>query len=182
MHRLFVALRPPPEIRRLLTSVMGGVPHARWQDDDQLHLTVRYIGEVDRPLAEDIALALGQVHGDAPRVTLSGVGAFDKRGRVDALWAGVTPTDELARLHKKVDQALVRLGLAPEGRAYLPHITLARLPRSAGGDPAIVRWRADHALLASEPFDLGHLTLFESHLTGQGPRYEAVARWPLECA
>ena len=182
MHRLFVALRPPPEIRRLLTSVMGGVPHARWQDDDQLHLTVRYIGEVDRPLAEDIALALGRVHGDAPRVTLSGVGAFDKRGRVDALWAGVAPTDELARLHKKVDQALVQLGLAPEGRAYLPHITLARLPRSAGGDPAIDRWRADHASLASEPFDLGHLTLFESHLTGQGPRYEAVARWPLERA
>lgn len=182
MHRLFAALRPPPEIRRLLTRAMGGVPHARWQDDDQLHLTVRYIGEVDRPLAEDIALALGQVHSDAPRVMLAGVGAFDKQGRVDALWAGVAPADELARLHRKVDQVLVRLGLAPEGRAYLPHITLARLPRSAGGDPAIGRWRADHALLASDMFEFSHLTLFESHLTGEGARYEAVARLPLDRA
>lgn len=180
MHRLFVALRPPPAIRRLLTTAMGGVPHARWQDDDQLHLTVRYIGEVDRPLAEDVALALGQVHGDVPRVSVAGVGAFDKHGRVDALWAGVTPQDDLARLHRKIDQALVRLGLAPEGRAYLPHITLARLPRSAGGAPAIDRWRADHALLASEPFEFNHLLLYESHLAGEGARYEAVARWPLD--
>lgn len=180
MHRLFVALRPPPDIRRLLTAAMGGVAPARWQDDDQLHLTVRYIGEVDRPLAEDVALALGQVHGPAPRVAIAGVGAFDKQGRVDALWAGVTPHDELARLHKKVDQTLVRLGLPPEGRAYLPHVTLARLPRRAGKDPAIDRWLASHAPLASPSFDLGHLILYESHLTGEGARYDAVARWPLD--
>lgn len=180
MHRLFVALRPPPDIRHLLTVAMAGVPQARWQDDDQLHITLRYIGEVDRPLAEDVALALGQVHGAAPRVAIAGVGAFDKLGRVDALWAGVTPHDELTRLHKKVDQALVRLGLTPEGRAYLPHVTLARLPRSAGRGPAIDRWRADHAALASPVFELGHLILYESHLTGEGARYEAVARWPLD--
>ena len=179
MHRLFVALRPPPDIRRRLSEPMGGVPHARWQEDEQLHLTVRYIGEVDRPMSEDVALALGQVHAASPRVAIHGVGAFDKKGRVDALWAGVTPQDELARLHKKVDQALVRLGLAPEGRAYLPHVTLARLPRGAGMDPAIDRWLADHAALSSEVFGFGHLILYESHLTGEGPRYEAVARWAL---
>lgn len=180
MHRLFVALRPPPDIRALLATVMGGVPQARWQDDEQLHLTIRYIGEVDRPVAEDIALALSQVHGAAPRVAIAGVGAFDKKGRVDALWAGIAPQDELARLHKKVDQALVRLGLAPEGRAYLPHVTLARLSRGAGMDPAIDRWLADHAALASERFDLRHLILYESHLTGEGARYEPVARWALD--
>jgi 2'-5' RNA ligase len=180
MHRLFVALRPPPDIRHLLTAAMGGIPQARWQEDDQLHLTIRYIGEVDRPLAEDVALALGQIHGAAPRVAIAGVGAFDKQGRVDALWASVVPQDELARLHKKVDQALVRLGLAPEGRAYLPHITLARLPRSAGVDPAIDHWIAGHAALASPAFEFGHLILYESHLTGEGARYDAVARWPLD--
>ena len=180
MHRLFVALRPPPDIRRRLTDPMGGVPRARWQDDEQLHVTIRYIGEVDRPMAEDVALALGQVHAVSPRVTLAGVGAFDKKGRVDALWAGIAPHDALARLHKKVDQALVRLGLAPEGRAYLPHVTLARIPRSAGVRLAIDRWLADHAPLSSEPFEFGHLILYESQLTGDGARYEAVARWPLD--
>ena len=62
MHRLFVALRPPPAIRARLLAAMGGVPGARWQDDDQLHLTLRFIGEVDRPVAEDIAAALGTIH------------------------------------------------------------------------------------------------------------------------
>ena len=140
MHRLFVALRPPPAIRALLAATQGGVPHARWQDDDQLHLTLCYIGEVERPVAEDVALALGQVHALAPSIALAGVGAFDKQGRVDTLWAGVTPHDALAALQKKVDQTMVRIGLPPERRAYLPHITLARLPRSAEDDPAIDQW------------------------------------------
>lgn len=180
MHRLFVALRPPPAIRALLAATQAGVRHARWQDDDQLHLTVRYIGEVERPVAEDVALALGQVHAPAPVVALAGVGAFDKQGRVDALWAGLTPHDALAALHRKVDQALVRIGLEPERRAYLPHVTLARLPRSAGGDPAIDQWRARHAALASDPFTLDALILYESRLGRDGASYEPVARYPLD--
>ena len=179
MHRLFVALRPPPAIRTVLAQVMAGIPHARWQDDDQLHLTPRYIGEVERPVAEDIVAALGQVGAPAPMVAIVGVGAFDKAGRVDALWARVAPHDALAALHKKVDQALVRIGLAPERRAYLPHVTLARLPRSAGAGPAVDRWRADHATLASEPFALDTLILYESHLGRTQASYEAVMRWPL---
>jgi len=179
MHRLFVAFRPPPAIRALLAATQGGVPHARWLDDDQLHLTVRYIGEVERPMAEDVALALAQVQAAAPVIALAGVGAFDKQGRIDALWAGVAPHDALAALHKKVDQALVRIGLAPERRAYLPHITLARLPRAAGGDPAIEQWRARHAALSGEPFALDALILYESRLGRDGARYDAIARFPL---
>src|SRR5687768_8380838 len=62
MHRLFVGLRPPPAIRARLLALMGGVTGARWQDDSQLHLTLRFIGEVERPRAEDIATALSNVH------------------------------------------------------------------------------------------------------------------------
>ena len=54
MHRLFVALRPPPAVRAALAATMDGVPRARWQDDEQIHLTIRYIGEVDRRVAEDV--------------------------------------------------------------------------------------------------------------------------------
>jgi 2'-5' RNA ligase len=180
VHRLFAALRPPPAIRQRLRGAMGGVPAARWQDDEHLHLTLRYIGEVDRRTAEDVALALAQVHAAQVEVVLSGVGAFDKRGRVDALWAGVAPHDALAALHRKIDHALVRLGLAPEGRSYLPHITLARLPRNADAAPHIERWRADHAQLTSAAFPFEHLYLLESHLGGEGARYQVVARWRLE--
>lgn len=179
MHRLFVALRPPPAIRDSLLDVMDGVPDARWQDDEQLHVTVRFIGAVDRPLAEDIAAALAGVHAPAPTVSLSGVGRFERRGRTDALWAGLAPHDALAALHRKVDQAMVRTGLEPERRAYLPHVTLARLGRAAGMQADIDGWLARHAGLASPPFVLTHLTLYESHLGQDGARYEAIARWPL---
>ena len=179
MHRLFIALRPPPAIRAALLPAMGGVPGARWQDDAQLHLTLRFIGEVERPLAEEIALALSGVIAPAPTGVIAGVGQFDKRGRTDALWAALTPHGPLAALHRKVDHALVRLGLEPERRAWLPHITLARLPRSAGHGPAIDRWLADHASLVSPPFTMGELILYESRLGHDGASYMPVLRMPL---
>ena len=179
MIRLFVALRLPPAIRQSLLDIMEGVPSARWQDDEQLHVTLRFIGEVERPVAEDVAVALSQVVAPAPTISLAGVGRFEKRGRTDALWAGVTPHDALAALHRKVDQACVRAGLAPEHRAYLPHITVARLARSAGSGPAIDHWLADHVGLASAPFPLPHLVLYQSHLGRDGATYEPVARWAL---
>jgi len=177
MHRLFVGLRPPPAIRRQLLDAMGGVPGARWQDEHQLHLTLRFIGEVERPMAEDVALMLGSVHFPPIDVALAGVGQFDTRGRPNALWAGVRPHDALLHLHKKVDQAITRAGLASEARAYLPHITLARLGAGAGTTD---RWLAEHAGLASAPFRFEHFTLFQSHLGSEGAVYEAVERYPLD--
>ncbi|OYY89672.1 MAG: 2'-5' RNA ligase [Sphingomonas sp. 28-66-16] len=179
MYRLFVGLRPPPPIRARLRATMHGVGGARWQSDDQLHLTLRYIGAVDRRRAEDIALALGQIHGVVPDVRLDGVGRFERQGRTDTLWAGVAPQAGLGGLHRKIDHALVRLGLAPEGRAFIPHITLARLPRSLGTAPEIDTFLAREASLASEPFAMPHLILFESHLTSDGARYDTIERWPL---
>jgi 2'-5' RNA ligase len=176
MHRLFVGLRPPAPIRAHLLAAMGGVPGARWQSDDQLHLTVRYIGEVDRPLAEDVAIALSRLHFPQIEAAISGVGEFESRGRPNAIWAGVRPHDALAQLHRKLDQAMVRLGLAPEGRAYLPHITLARLNGPAG---VADRYLADHAGLGSEPFVFTHVYLFESTLGTGGASYEAVERYAL---
>lgn len=176
MHRLFVGLRPPFAIRDLLTETMAGVPDARWQDDSQLHVTLRFIGEVERPLAEEIAIALGSIRSKALSLEIAGVGAFDRRGRVNALWAGVTPHDRVAHLHRKVDQALVRLGLEPERRAYLPHITLARLN---AGAVTVQRWLADHAALVSPAFDFDEFLLYESHLGSSGASYEVIAHYPL---
>ena len=176
MHRLFVAIRPPVPIRDRLIGAMGGIVGARWQDDDQLHLTLRFIGEVDRPLAEDIAAALGGVRHPPFEIALDGLGIFDRKGRRDALWAGVAPHDALATLHRKVDQALVRAGLPPEGRAYLPHITLARFGKAAG---PIDGFAAAHGGLSSAPFPVTHFGLFKATLGGEGAHYEMVERYAL---
>ncbi|MDB5719312.1 MAG: 2-5 ligase [Sphingomonas bacterium] len=176
MHRLFVAIRPPREIRSRLGGAATGIPHARWQTDEQLHLTLRFIGEVDRHRAEDVAATLGGVHHPAIEFALDGVGQFDRKGRIEALWAAVTPHAPLKALHKKIDQALIRIGLAPEGRAYLPHITIARFGRAAGpidGGALAVPG------LTSGPSLVRDFCLYESTLGSSGATYTIVARYPL---
>src|SRR5204863_4101388 len=97
MHRLFVAIRPPEHIREMLIDLMEGVPSMRWQDDGQLHLTLRFVGEVERPMAEDLAAALGRIRADCFELSLSDVGKFEKH-RHGTLWAGVQPREQLKAL------------------------------------------------------------------------------------
>lgn len=175
MHRLFVALRPPAAVIEALEARMDGIAGARWQDDEQLHLTLRYIGAVDRPVAEDVAAALEGVRHPLVTVTLAGIGQFERRGRIDSLWIGAEPRDGLTALHRKIDQALVRAGLPPEGRAYLPHVTLARFGREAGPIGSFVAT----AGATVGPWEATDFRLYESHLGPDGASYEAVARYPL---
>ena len=176
MHRLFVAIRPPAAIRRVLLGAMGGISGARWQSDDQLHLTLRFIGEVDPHRADDIHAALGGVHQAPFEIALKGIGHFDRRGWPDAVWAGVTPHEPLHALHKKIDAALSRVGVGPDQRAFLPHITLARLKRSSGPVGSLLE---EAGGLSSAPFAVDHFALFESDLTPDGAVYSIVERYPL---
>ncbi|MEA3015091.1 MAG: 2,3-cyclic 3-phosphodiesterase [Sphingomonadales bacterium] len=176
MHRLFVAIRPPSAIRKLLLGAMGGVSGARWQSEDQLHLTLRFIGEVDRHRAGDIHAALGAVHQPPFELALNGIGAFERRGLAETVWAGVAPHAPLRALHKKVDAALARVGIAPDERAYLPHITLARLKRSSGPVGNLLESAGG---LGSPAFAVDHFALFESDLTAEAAVYSTVERYSL---
>lgn len=174
--RLFVAIRPPRAVRERLMAAMGGISGARWQSEDQLHLTLRFIGDVDRRQAEDVYAALGAVHQPRFEMRLSGAGFFGTRGRPDAVWAGVVPPEPLVALHRKLDQALVRVGLEPERHAYVPHITLARLNRSAGPIGGFLEHVSD---LTSAPFVVDRFALFESDLTAERAVYSMLADYPL---
>src|SRR5213595_3380204 len=101
MHRLFVAIRPPEQIRDLLIDAMDDSADFRWQDDEQLHLTLRFVGEVERPLAEDLAAALGSIRAPIFELRVHGTGRFEQRNS-GALWAGVEPRGPLAALAAKV--------------------------------------------------------------------------------
>ncbi len=176
MHRLFVAIRPPKAVRDLLLDTIEGIASLRWQEDEQLHLTLRFVGEVERPLAEDIAVALETLRFAPFDIRIAGVGRFDhcKRG---ALWAGVEPRAPLAALAAKIERICVGVGLPPERRAFHPHITLARWGRGAGDslDPFL----AGHAALRCDDFRVDKITLYESRLGRDGAHYEAVADYPL---
>jgi 2'-5' RNA ligase len=176
MHRLFAAIRPPDSIRDLLVDAMDDSPELRWVPEDNLHLTLRFIGEVERPLAEDLADALASVHSPRLELSLSGVGQFAQRNG-GAVWAAVQPREPVAALAAKVERACVTAGLEPEHRAFHPHITIARWNRGAA--PAVQRFLERNRGLASNPFTAESFTLFESHLSRHGAHYEAVAEYPL---
>ncbi len=175
-HRLFIATRPPANIRARLLALMEGVQHARWQSDAQLHLTLRFIGEVDRHTAEDIAAALDDIRDQPFTVSLNGAGLFDRKGRIDTLWVGVRPHEALAQLHRKIDHALVRIGLPAESRAYLPHITIARFGSRVGSTDDFM---AAHGGLSGPEWTVGDFRLYESHLGNAGAHYESAARYRL---
>jgi len=176
MRRLFVALRLPSDIRSLLLATMGGISGARWQSEDQLHLTLRFIGEVDRHQAADVHAALGAVHHPPFELALNGLGLFDRRGKAEAVWAGVAPQAPVHSLHKKVDQALARVGIAPDQRAFLPHITLARLKSSSG---PVRNMMESAGGLSSPHFKIGSFALVESRLTPEGAVYTDLETYQL---
>jgi 2'-5' RNA ligase len=171
MARLFIAIRPPRAVRQALLDAMGGIDGARWQDDDQLHLTLAFAGEVDPGPADDLIAALAEVESAAFPLEVAGVGHFEHRGRPTAVWARVPPSDALAQLQHRVERACRRAGLDPERRAYRPHLTLARLPRSAG---TVGAWLAGHGTLRAGPWQVSGFTLYESHLRQEGALYQPL--------
>ncbi len=176
MPRLFIGIDLPLHVKDRLTSLAGGVPGARWQSEEQLHLTLRFIGDVEGPMANDIANALDGLEMETFDLTLSGVGQFgDKRPHV--IWAGLEQSPQLHRLASKVEQTLQRVGLAPETRKYTPHVTLARLK-----NPSLDRvfnYLSEHALFQAPAFTVSEFHLYESHLGSAGAIYQIVSSYPL---
>ena len=176
MHRLFIAIRPPEPVRDLLIDAMDESPDMRWQNEDQLHLTLRFIGNVERPLADDLAFALSQIRAPALNLRIAGVGRFEQRSN-GTLWAGVVPKAPVAMLAAKIERLCQEAGLEPERRAFHPHITLARWKgRLTREVQDFLERRGD---LGSDPFEVTHILLFESRLSRHGAHYEEVASYAL---
>ena len=179
-HRLFIGIRPPEPVRDALLDTMEALEGARWIDEDNLHLTLRFVGEVERPAANDLAEALGRIEWPRFDLRIEGVGAFDRNSRhhswPHAVWARVPPTDALEGLRQKVERACDVAGLGRETRRFTPHVSLARLNRSTG---EIGDWLAAWGDLAAGPWAVDEFVLFESHLGHTGAHYEEVVRYPL---
>lgn len=179
MLRLFVGLDLPLSVRQNLALLAAGLPGARWLAAETYHVTLSFIGEVDEGSAEQVHEELSVVRGKDFLLELSGVGSFESKGRLRALWAGVVLSEPLAILQGRVAAACVRAGVEIEKRKFKPHVTLARF----GEQPSKAKlgdWLAVHSLLRLQPLAVTSFVLFQSHLGGQGAQYEVLARYKLE--
>ena len=177
MIRLFVALEIPEAVRERLVALQGGVPGARWANDGQMHLTLRFIGDVDDNVAHDVDDALAAIRAPAFTLELSGVGEFGGKNP-RALWAGVRSNDALLHLQKKIETALQRIGLEPEARKFSPHVTLARL--KAAPREKVMAFLSHYGLFGSGPIPIKHFVLFSSHQGTGGSVYHAERVYPLQ--
>jgi len=178
MLRLFVAITPPESIRQRLKLLSAGVPKAKWSKLENLHLTLRFIGDVDGRTFGDIVDGLGQVSVPTFALQIAGVGQFGEGHRVDTLWAGVKPNEALTRLQGKIETALQRLGLEPERRKFHPHVTLARL--RGAPEARVAQFLADNAPLLSPPFPVEQYVLFSSYLARSGAIHQPEAVYALK--
>ena len=174
--RLFVALSISDPVAQQLMLLQGGVPGARWQSREQLHLTLRFIGEVDGSDARTLEDTLAGIDAPAFDLQLHGVGQFGNK-QPHALWAAGRKNELLEHLQRKVDNAIRRVGQPQDAHKFTPHVTLARL-RHPDMDK-LREWLITHALFTSSEFSVTSFCLYSSKLTSDGSVYRVEQEYPL---
>lgn len=175
MPRLFVAIDLPEKVKDELACLGGRLTGGRWVPREQLHLTLRFIGEVDARLQDKIVTALRLVQGEPFDLALRQVGHFGRPGRV--LWVGMDPPPQILVLQREVEAALVRAGIPPEERPFSPHITLARLKGTPY--PQLAAYEEEHRRFAASPFPVTEFHLYSSVLTSAGASHRREESYQL---
>lgn len=176
--RLFVAIDLPEDQRTRLANLANGLPGARWVKPENLHLTLRFLGELDGGQAADVDDTLSGLRMPGFDLHLEGVSHFGEGRKIRQLWVGVEANPALIRLHDKIEQAVIRVGLPPEPRKFKPHVTLARFKSNPGAK--LGDYLAEYALFRTQPFPVESFILYSSFLSGNGAIYRPEAEYALE--
>ena len=154
----------------------GGLPGARWVDPSDYHVTLRFIGDIDRRLAQAVDDELADLYGEPIRVRLTGLGVFGG-DKPHTLYAAIEPTRPLVGLQADSERRLRRLGLPPEQRKFVPHVTLARLRGASTLD--LADYLSAYGHLIGVEFTAQQFALLSARdLVGGGP-YIVEAAYPL---
>jgi 2'-5' RNA ligase len=183
--RLFVAIALPERLRAALHDIgrraRGTLHFHKWTHEDDIHLTLKFLGETPAAKADAVHAALQAASGGGLtpfELSVAAIGVFGPPAKPTVLWAGVQgELQPLAEVQRQIEAAATSLGYEPEPRAYRPHLTLAR--RYSGREPFQRReLEAAGGLLAAADlhWQVQSLTLYRSHL-GRTPMYEALAEY-----
>lgn len=176
MPRLFTALEIPAEVASALTLHRGGLNGARWIDPADYHITLRFLGDVDRRTANEADAMLADIGGYPFEVTLDGLGSFGG-DKPRAVFARVQPSPKLVELQGDLERIARRLRLPPESRKFVPHVTLARLRDSSPLD--VADYLSLHPIVRPISFTTRRLALMSSRDSVGGGPYVLEAAYPL---
>jgi 2'-5' RNA ligase len=179
MPRLFTALEIPPKVAADLSALRGGIYGARWIDPENYHVTLRFIGDVDDAMARDVMVMLGRVRRRAFDIRLNGLDQFGGK-KPRAVFAAVAPNPALVELQAEHERTFQRIGLEPESRKFMPHVTLARLRESAPRE--VADYLAARGGYRSMTILISRFVLFSSRSSMGGGPYVVEAAYPLELA
>jgi 2'-5' RNA ligase len=180
MSRLFTALIPPPTVRTELAEVARPLPGVRWIAAENIHLTLRFIGEADDDHTERFAAALERVRVEPFILPVGGVGLFPSRGPAKVLWAGVgNGHTRLYQLRKQVDEALLAVDPSLAVPGFHAHFTLGRIGENHEARE-IAQFLERHKAFEAPPFRVDEFHLMASEMTpGRAPVYRPVRTFPL---
>lgn len=180
-QRLFIALPLPATLRGLLTGLMTPLHDVRWTQEEQLHLTLRFLGDTDETLIDALITRLAAIRVQPFFLPLEGVGAFPERTAPRVLWAGVgTGHTRLHQLRQRIDDTLLSVGIDADLRRFHPHVTLARCAEHAGN--AAQQWIRSHRGFAGPSFNVDAFELYASELRPEGAVHHLLERFPLATA
>lgn len=177
-NRLFVSIPFPTPCQDSLATLMDPVEGVRWTRPEQLHLTLRFLGDVVDEQAQRMAAALSGIQVESFLLPLEGVGVFPPRGPTKILWAGLgNAHTRLFQLRQKVDDALLSAGWQGELRSFEPHATVGRVVTS---DRQVVeKWLKDHREYIGPSFRVTAFQLVSSDLHSTGPVHRVQTEFPL---
>ncbi|MDG4721455.1 RNA 2',3'-cyclic phosphodiesterase [Thalassospira aquimaris] len=175
--RLFVGVEIPGDIAAELYPLARGIKGLDAQTPENMHITLKFIGNVDPGLAEEIDQALAQVSFEPFDLQVQGLDVFASSRKIRIFWAGVKDQPVMRRLAQRVENALLALDDCPEldARKFTPHITLGRNREAARA--TIEQAVADHVDLTSRVFTIDRFCLYESHSTSDGPEFRVIAAY-----
>src|SRR5262245_63339724 len=176
MPRLFTGVEIPSDVGQALATLRGGLPGARWIDPENYHLTLRFIGDVADDVAHEVASMLGRVKRGPFELHMEGLASFGGR-KPRAVVASVAPAQALIDVQAEHERLMQRIGLEPEGRKFIPHVTLARLRESSSRQ--VADYLALRAPFRSPVFKVSRFVLFSSRAPVGGGPYVIEAFYPL---
>lgn len=176
--RLFIAIPLPKAVKQQLLDLQQPINGVRWQSQEKMHLTLKFVGEVDKTIANELQEELDNIDHPKFSMTIRGIGYFPEGKHPKVMWAGIKENNSLEELHQKVVSRCEKMGIAPENRPYKPHVTIARAKDVI--KRAVTAFADRHKKFVIPDISVNEFVLYESKLDPDGAHHYRLKTYVLK--